>query len=131
VLICFESIFPQLAREFQQRGAEFLVIITNDGWFGRTPAPYQHAAIAVFRAIENRISIARCANTGVSMIIDPFGRVSHETPIFEEHTVVADLPLWSQETFYQRHGEWAGPICCLIAVVMLAAAVVKRKSDQV
>jgi len=130
VLICFESIFPQLAREFQERGADILVIITNDGWFGRTPAPFQHAAIAIFRAIENRVSIARCANTGVSLIIDPFGRVGHETPIFEEQTVVADLPLWNQSTFYQRHGEWAGPACCLIAVAMLLMAVLRRKDPD-
>jgi apolipoprotein N-acyltransferase len=130
VLICFESIFPQLARGFKERGADFLVIITNDGWFGRTPAPYQHAQIAIFRAIENRISIARCANTGVSMIIDPFGRVSHQTPIFEEKTVLAELPLWSESTFYQRHGEWVGPLCCLVTGLLLAMAALKGKRHR-
>ncbi len=130
VLICFESIFPQLARGFQERGADFLVVITNDGWFGRTPAPFQHAGIAIFRAIENRVSIARCANTGVSMIIDPFGRSSHQTPIFKEEAVLAELPLWSESTFYQRHGEWAGPLCCVIAGLMLAAAALRRRPHR-
>jgi apolipoprotein N-acyltransferase len=130
VLICFESIFPQLARGFHKRGADFLVVITNDGWFGRTPAPYQHAQIAVFRAIENRISIARCANTGVSMTIDPYGRVSHQTPIFEERTVIADLLVWSETTFYQRHGEWVGVMCVVVSGFLLILALVRKQKEN-
>lgn len=75
VLICFEDVFPELARSFVSRGAGFLVNITNDAWFGKTPEAYQHLAASVFRAVENRVYLARCANTGVSVFISPLGKI--------------------------------------------------------
>lgn len=75
VLICFEDVFPELARSFVKRGAGFLINITNDAWFGKTPEAYQHLAASVFRAVENRVYLARCANTGVSAFISPSGKI--------------------------------------------------------
>ena len=75
VLICFEDIFPEIAKRFVKEGAQFLVVITNDAWYGNSPAAYQHAACSVFRAIENRVPVVRCANTGYSCFIDSKGRI--------------------------------------------------------
>ena len=75
VLICFEDIFPELAKNLVKNGAQFLVVITNDAWYGKSPAAYQHAACSVFRAIENRVPIVRSANTGYSCFIDSLGRI--------------------------------------------------------
>ncbi len=77
VLICFEDVFPSLARRFAREGAGLLLVITNDAWFGPTGAAAQHAQASVFRAVENRVSVARAANTGLSCFIDPWGRLTH------------------------------------------------------
>jgi apolipoprotein N-acyltransferase len=104
VLICFESIFPELVRSFKLEGAEFILNITNDEWFGRSAAPYQHAYMAVFRAVENRMSIARCANTGISMLIDPWGRITLESGVFTREALAGTVEIVSADTFFSRHG---------------------------
>ena len=105
VLICYESTFPRLARRFAADGAELLVNITNDVWYGETSMPFQHASMAVMRAVENRRSLARSANSGVSMLVDPHGRVLARTGIFEEGFLVENLPVATGTTFYTRHGD--------------------------
>ncbi len=83
-LICYEVIFPDLVRRFAVNGAEFLVTITNDAWFGESSAPMQHFSMVVFRSVENHLAFARAANTGVSGFIDPFGRIIEASPIFTQ-----------------------------------------------
>jgi len=73
-VICYEIIFPGLVRKFVNGGSEYIVTITNDAWFGKTSAPYQHFSMAVLRAVENRVPVARAANTGVSGFIDSKGK---------------------------------------------------------
>ncbi len=128
VLICFESIFPDLARKQTEAGAGLLVVLTNDAWYGRTSAPWQHMAMAVFRAVENRRSLARSANTGVSGFVDPLGRMLQLSPLFEEYSASQDLPLLQSTTFFAgMGGHWAG-MACLVLTILLALVLRFRKS---
>jgi apolipoprotein N-acyltransferase len=133
VLICFESAFPELARNFVRRGARFLVNITNDGWYGFTPGPYQHARMSVMRAIENRVSIARSANSGISMFVDPVGRIGNATDQFFTDLRIDMLALRREITFFTRHGMWVGQGCVIMALVLLIVGgirVATRKSTN-
>jgi len=125
-VICFESIFSNLVRNFCKNGAEFLIVITNDAWFGKTSAPYQHAQIAVFRAIENRIPIARCANTGVSMFIDKMGRVIKESKIFTESILINEINLRNEETFYTRYGEIFSYFITAVGAILMLMSIIKK-----
>ncbi len=118
-IICYESVFPHIVRRFVENGAELLTIITNDGWFGMTSGPFQHARYAVFRAIENRVSIIRCANTGISGYIDPVGRYLRQAPLNSRKNLSAIIPLNSKKTFYTVHGDWFGQICLLISIIFI------------
>ncbi|MDZ7262521.1 MAG: apolipoprotein N-acyltransferase, partial [candidate division KSB1 bacterium] len=128
VVICYESIFPELVREFVVKGAQFLIIITNDAWFGKTSAPYHHAQIAIFRAIENRISIGRCANTGVSMFIDSYGRTLMASPIFKEEVLVSDIPLRQEKTFFTRYGNVFSSAILVFNVFPLGLALLHKRT---
>jgi apolipoprotein N-acyltransferase len=127
VLICFESVFPALVRKFVNRGADFLVNITNDAWFGKTSGPFQHAQASVFRAIENRITIARCANTGISMFVDPYGRTSQITPIGSRKIIMQNVTLQKGKTFYTKHGDWLAYLCLIVALGILSSLFLPRK----
>lgn len=118
VVICYEVIFPELVREFVAEGATVMATITNDAWFGASSAPYQHYAMAVFRSVENRIGIARSANTGISGLIDPSGRILHATPIFTEQAVTGRLPLRNTQTFYTRNGDVFAYACVIITALI-------------
>ncbi len=103
-MICFESIFPEIARKEVEKGANILAVITNDAWFGRTAAPYQHADMAIFRAVETRRWLVRAANTGVSRIISPIGEVLKETRLFVPSFVAAQVGLGQEQTIFVRFG---------------------------
>jgi apolipoprotein N-acyltransferase len=126
VLICYEGIFDDLSRKFVNRGADFLVNITNDAWYRRTSAPYQHFSFYVFRAIENRVPIVRAANTGVSAFIDSYGRIKKYLDIFTTGTLVDELGLKKKETFYTRFGNLFAHFCLGISGLFLLWVVVKR-----
>ncbi len=119
VLICYEIIFPKLAREQALKGANLLVTITNDAWFGNSSAPRQHFSMAVFRAVENKRAVARAANTGISGFIGPTGRILGVTPLFKRTSLAADLPLMEITTFYTRRGDLFAGACLAIAFAAL------------
>ncbi len=125
-VICIESIYPRLTAEFTRRGAEFLSVITNDGWFAKSYGPNQHAAFARLRCIETRRAMARCANTGVSMFIDRYGRAYGEIPWWEEQVSTQNVELASGQTFYVEHTDWLPKLCLLMAGLFVTAAIVKR-----
>ena len=111
VLICFEGIFPEVARAYVRAGAGLLVNITNDAWFGDSSAPYQHLCMTVLRAVENRVPLVRAANTGISSVIDGKGHIHGMTPLFEEATLSAEVRRGEGGSFYGRHGDLFALAC--------------------
>jgi apolipoprotein N-acyltransferase len=117
VLICFEILFPSIARTFVENGADILTTMTNDAWFGNTSAPRQHFSIAVLRAVENRRSVVRSANTGISGFIDPVGRVIEETKLFKTAAITRPVPTLKNISFYTRYGDILG-VAALVAICL-------------
>jgi apolipoprotein N-acyltransferase len=128
VLICYESAFADLARRYRRDGAEFLVNITNDGWFGREPwyarttALWQHPAHMTMRAIESRMGVARAANTGISMFVDPVGRVQQATPLFVDDVRIDMVMTTDAITLFVRWGDWLATLAAMAAAALLVAA---------
>jgi apolipoprotein N-acyltransferase len=118
IQICYEMIFPDLSREMARNQAAFLINMTNDAWYGKTSAPYQHFSMAVFRAVENRRSLIRSANTGISGFIDPTGRIIASTPLFEEAVITRSLPVLKTESFYTRYGDVFALTCMAISILL-------------
>lgn len=126
-VICYESIFPNLIQNFYQLDSDLLVIITNDAWFGYTPQPFQHMQIAVLRAIEQRCSVIRCANSGISSFIDPYGRGFFNSQIFEKTLAQKIVPLRLESTIYAQYGDWVGIFCGIFIFSFLTLLVLGRK----
>ncbi len=127
VQICYEIIFPHLARRMVKNGADFLVNITNDAWFGRSGAPYQHFSMAVFRAVENRRALIRSANTGISGFIDPVGRVLVQTGLFEDATATQTIRLLQGQSLYTRWGDVFAQACLLLTIVGTIVCRIKHR----
>lgn len=130
VLICFESIFPELARQSTASGANLLVTITNDAWFGRSTAPWQHLSMAALRAVENRRTLARAANTGVSCFILPNGAIGEPTELFTATSRTAKVPLLATQTLYDRGGHLFGPLCLALALCGIAGTIRTNKPKR-
>jgi len=126
-MICYEVIFPAEVHEFVLGGAQFLVNITNDAWFGRSGAPYQHLAMAAMRAVENGTYLVRAANTGVSAIIAPSGEIVAATDIFTRTALVGSIRLRHGETPYARTGDLLAWGCAAFLAAYVAALVAARQ----
>ena len=125
-LICYEIAFPGLVRKFIDKGANLIVTVTNDAWFGRTSAPYQHFSMAVFRAIENRVPVARSANTGISGFIDSRGRIIQKSDIFVKASLTNKISVGNEKSFYAGHGDVFAYACLIITLIMLLAGIFRK-----
>ena len=136
VLICYESSYPEASRSFRRAGADVLLNITNDAWYGREPlyarttALWQHPAHMVMRAIENRVGVARAANTGISLFVDPVGRVYNATDLFEPDVRVDVVRTTDVVTFYTRWGDLVGNGAALAALLIVVAAIVRGRGAR-
>jgi len=131
VQVCYEVIFPELARRYVNAGARVLVAITNDAWFGRSSAPYQHLAIATFRAVETRTPLIRAANTGVTAIVDQNGYIRTMTGLFVEGYRTGEILPGSGQSLYLKIGDTTALLCVLLtAGIVLLAWIKRRKSGS-
>ena len=133
VSICFEVIFPDEVRQLIKDGADFLVTITNDAWFGESAAPYQHFGMVVFRAVENRAAFARAANTGISGFIAPDGRILTATPVFTQEALTGTIPFRTRTTVYSTVGDAFAWACVIMATLWILTAkrrITKRYSSK-
>ena len=119
VLICYEVIFPELAREYVHQGSDLLVNITNDAWFGKSSAPWQHLAMARFRAIENRVWLVRAANTGISAIVAPSGRIVKQSGLFETTVLAGEVGLGARPGLYSHMGDVVPGAFLIISLLWL------------
>lgn len=125
-LICYEIAFPGLVRKFIDNGANLIVTVTNDAWFGRTSAPYQHFSMAVFRAIENRVPVARSANTGISGFIDSRGRIMQKSDIFVKASLTGEISIGNEKSFYTGYGDVFAYACVIMALIMVLTGIVRK-----
>jgi apolipoprotein N-acyltransferase len=126
VLICFESIFPYIAQREVTAGANLLVNLTNDAWYGRSSAPYHSWAMTVLRAVENRRSMVRAANTGISGFVKPTGVIHAESPLFTQEAMTAKVALLNEKTVFSRGGHRFGMLCLMLIPLFVFFAKVQE-----
>lgn len=131
VLICYEDIFPELARAAVERGATALINITNDAWYGTSSAPYQHLDMARWRAVEFRVPLIRAANTGISSIFDATGRACGAISLNQEGFLVCSVHPFRTLTFYAKWGDLFAWLCGLVTAGGLLYALLWRRSSPV
>ena len=129
--ICYESTYPDEVREFVAHGAQLLVNISNDGWFGDSPAPWQHLRMARMRAIENQRWVLRSTNTGITASIDPFGRIVQRAQRNVRVAINVPYGVVTSTTFYSRHGDWFGWLCVALCAIITIGAVFARPIQPV
>lgn len=129
VFICYEAIFSSAIRRFANNGAQLLINISNDGWFGRSSAPAQHLMMARVRAVENHRWLLRCTNTGFTVDVDPYGRIVAQLPRFTRGELDAPYGFRSDLTPYTRFGDWVAWLCVLATVGFLFAGFARTKQE--
>lgn len=127
ILICYEGIFPEAAGAYKRSGAELLVNITNDAWFGPTSAPLQHLSMSLFRAVENRLYLCRAANTGISAFISPTGEILDRTPMFVRTHLSREIQYLGLKTFYSTYGDIFAYSCTALLCGILILKIPRRR----
>ena len=125
--ICYEVTYPELSREAVRNGSELLTTITNDAWYGESSAAYQHFEMAAMRAVEQGRYLVRAANTGISGIVDPYGRVLIRTRLFETAAVVGEARFVQDKTLYARIGDLVASVSAALTVFVLAVVLIRRR----
>jgi len=118
-LICYESIFPEINRRHVNKGADFITFLVNDAWYTHGLEPEQHARQSIFRAIENRRTVLRCANTGISMVIDPSGDVIEKTKLNTESVISQNIKGTDYKTFYTKFGNVFAQLLFTILIALI------------
>jgi apolipoprotein N-acyltransferase len=136
--ICWENAFPEFFRRFVMEGANLMVSVTNEGFFGRSAAPYQTLAMNVFRAVENRVAVVRSAPTGISAFISPHGEIiervhdSQGKDLFVAGYLVRDVPLSNNKTFYTLYGDiFVYVVACSLGMIILGSLVRSRRANTI
>ena len=128
--VCYESVYGEYYTDYVRKGAQAMTIITNDAWWGNTPGYRQHLSYASLRAIETRRAIARCANTGISAIISPSGKILQPTPWWEQAVIEGSIPLRKDITFFVAHGDVTGRICTFMFMLLMLSLCVRIIRDR-
>jgi len=124
-VICYESVYGEYVGDYIKAGANYIFVITNDGWWGNTPGHRQHNALSTLRAIETRRSVARSANTGISCLIDQKGDIISRLPYWERGALIGEINANDRLTFYVQHGDFIGIISFYITLILLAGILVR------
>ncbi len=127
-VICIESIYPDFVAGFVRDGANLIAVVTNDSWYGYSSGPYQHKEISVLRAVENRRTVLRCANGGISCIIDPAGRTISSTKLFVKDVLVGDAYIQNEITFYSKYPLLIPILVSLMSLITVATFIIKKLS---
>jgi len=123
-LICYEAIYGNILRDAKRKGAKFIANITNDGWFYKSIAPYQHFNLVRAHAVENGIGVVRAANTGISAFILPNGKILEKTELFEQRIIVQNIPLETYFTPYSEIGDYIELFLFAFSLVMFIVAII-------
>jgi len=135
--ICWENIFPDFVRRYVKNGAQFIINITNEGWFGASSAPYQFLSMSVMRAVENQVYIVRCANTGISCFIDPHGRITKRVAdpdgneTFVSGVITGTVVPQKDKTFYTEFGDWFVWLCLTVSIIFIVMATTNRLKGRI
>jgi apolipoprotein N-acyltransferase len=129
-LVCYESIYPDFVAAFIKKGAQLIIVVTNDSWYGNSSGPYQHKEMSVLRAVENRRSVLRAANGGISCYINPLGITVIQSRMFTKDIIVEDVPIESGETVYTKTHSVIPVLCSVFSLWLIGIVILKKMKEK-